>query len=85
MSKRNAVRVCVRTRPTHQFAQDNIVIDEEHATIQVAITRECLPAALSPWAVEDTWQRHDTPSITPLCNVAPALTLARPYPSLIDH
>ena len=21
---RNAVRVCVRTRPTHQFAQDNI-------------------------------------------------------------
>ncbi len=32
---RNAVRVCVRTRPTHQFAQDNIDIDEEHSTIQI--------------------------------------------------
>jgi kinesin family protein 6/9 len=30
-----AVRVCVRTRPSHQFAQDNILIDEEHATIVV--------------------------------------------------
>ena len=34
MSK-NAVRVCVRTRPTHQFAQDNIDIDEEHSTVQI--------------------------------------------------
>ena len=33
--RKNAVRVCVRTRPTHQFAQDNIIIDEEHATVQI--------------------------------------------------
>ena len=36
MSKKNSVKVCVRTRPTHQFAQDNIFIDEEHATVQVS-------------------------------------------------
>jgi kinesin family protein 6/9 len=29
------VKVCVRTRPTQYFAQDSIVIDEEHGTIQV--------------------------------------------------
>ena len=33
--KRNAVRVCIRTRPTQYFAQGNINIDEEHATIQI--------------------------------------------------
>jgi hypothetical protein len=33
--KRNAVRVCIRTRPTQFFAQGNINIDEEHATIQI--------------------------------------------------
>ena len=59
------MKVCVRTRPTHQFAVDNIIIDEEHATIQVASCRECLPAAPSPWAVEDTWLRHDALSIPP--------------------
>ncbi len=33
--KRNSVKVCIRTRPTHHFAQDNISIDQEHATIQI--------------------------------------------------
>eukprot|EP01041_Mallomonas_annulata_P005086 gene5086-10179_t len=33
--KRNSVKVCVRTRPTHHFAQDNIVIDQNESTIQV--------------------------------------------------
>lgn len=37
---RNAVRVCVRTRPTHRFAQDNITIEQEQATIQVNSNRE---------------------------------------------
>jgi len=32
---RNSVKVCVRTRPTQYFAQDNIFIDEEHSTIQI--------------------------------------------------
>lgn len=29
------MKVCVRTRPTQNFAQNNISIDEEHNTIQV--------------------------------------------------
>lgn len=29
------VRVCVRTRPTQRFAQDNLAIDTEHASIRV--------------------------------------------------
>lgn len=33
--KRNSVKVCIRTRPTQNFAQDNIAIDEEHSTIQI--------------------------------------------------
>lgn len=33
--RKNCVKVCVRTRPTQNFAQNNIVIDEEHSTIQV--------------------------------------------------
>lgn len=33
---KKSVRVCVRTRPTQYFAQDNIKIEEEHGTIQIA-------------------------------------------------
>mmetsp|Transcript_10016 Transcript_10016/g.15141 ORF Transcript_10016/g.15141 Transcript_10016/m.15141 type:complete len:798 (-) Transcript_10016:104-2497(-) len=33
--KRNAVKVCVRTRPTHHFAQDNITIVEDQNIIQI--------------------------------------------------
>ena len=33
--KRNSVKVCVRTRPTHYFAQDNILIDQNDNTITV--------------------------------------------------
>jgi len=33
--KRNAIKVCIRTRPTQYFAQDAIIIDEEHSTIQI--------------------------------------------------
>lgn len=33
--KRSSVKVCIRTRPTQYFAQDNIAIDEEHSTIQI--------------------------------------------------
>lgn len=35
MSYRNAVKVCVRTRPTQNFAQDNIFIDVEHSSIMI--------------------------------------------------
>jgi kinesin family protein 6/9 len=34
MSRSN-VKVCIRTRPSQYFAQDNIMIDQEHNTIQV--------------------------------------------------
>lgn len=34
MSK-NTVKVCVRTRPTQNFAQDNLFIDVEHGSIVV--------------------------------------------------
>jgi len=40
---RNSVRVCVRTRPTHRFAQDNIIIEQEHSTIQVNSCRDSEP------------------------------------------
>ena len=33
--KRTSVKVCIRTRPTQYFAQDNISIDVEHGTIQI--------------------------------------------------
>jgi kinesin family protein 6/9 len=33
--KRNSVKVCIRTRPTQNFAQNNIIIDAEHGTIQI--------------------------------------------------
>jgi len=36
MSRKNAVKVCIRTRPTQYFAQDAIMIEEEHATIKIA-------------------------------------------------
>lgn len=32
---RNLVKVCVRTRPTQYFAQDNLFIDTEHSSIIV--------------------------------------------------
>lgn len=34
--KRNSVKVCVRTRPTQYFAQDNLFLDEELNTIQIS-------------------------------------------------
>ena len=37
------VKVCVRTRPTHHFAQDNITIDQEHGTIQINASRDGPP------------------------------------------
>ena len=33
--RKNAVKVCIRTRPTQNYAQDNIFIEEEHNTIQI--------------------------------------------------
>jgi hypothetical protein len=36
---RKSVKVCIRTRPTQFFAQDNIQINEEHATILVNTDR----------------------------------------------
>lgn len=35
---RNSIKVCVRTRPTQNFAQDNLLIDVEHASIIVKQT-----------------------------------------------
>jgi Cdc6-like AAA superfamily ATPase len=35
---RNTVKVCIRTRPTQNFAQDNLFIDVEHSTIMVKHT-----------------------------------------------
>jgi kinesin family member 6/9 len=32
---RNSVKVCIRTRPTHHFAQDNIDLQEIDNTIQI--------------------------------------------------
>jgi len=36
--KRNAVKVCVRTRPTQYFAQENILLDQELNTIEISTT-----------------------------------------------
>ena len=41
--RRNAVKVCVRTRPTQRFAEGSIMIDEEHATIQINNTKDVDP------------------------------------------
>jgi kinesin family protein 6/9 len=38
--RKNCVKVCIRTRPSQNFAQDNITIDEEHSTIQVNTSME---------------------------------------------
>jgi len=43
---RNSVKVCVRTRPTQYFAQDNIFIDTEHNTIQVTTGEKAEPGAI---------------------------------------
>ena len=29
------IKVCIRTKPTQNFAQDNLIIDREHNAIQV--------------------------------------------------
>lgn len=36
MSRKNAVKVCIRTRPTQYFAQESIAIEQEHATIKIS-------------------------------------------------
>lgn len=41
--KRNAVKVCIRTRPTQNYAQDNIFIDQEHNTIQINTSNSAEP------------------------------------------
>ena len=45
--RKNSVKVCVRTRPTQQFAQDNIWIDQEHQTIQLKTSQEDEPEMLN--------------------------------------
>jgi hypothetical protein len=47
MSRKNSVKVCVRTRPTQNFAQDNIVIDQEHSTVQLCTSTEDEPEMLN--------------------------------------
>jgi kinesin family member 6/9 len=42
----NKVKVCIRTRPTQYFAQDAIVIDEEHNTIQVTNNGDVEPGGM---------------------------------------
>ena len=37
---RNSVKVCIRTRPTHHFAQDNIDLQEIDNTIQITNKHE---------------------------------------------
>lgn len=37
--KKKSVKVCIRTRPTQSFAQDNLIIDAEHNTIMVNTSR----------------------------------------------
>jgi kinesin family protein 6/9 len=43
--KKSSVKVCVRTRPTQNFAQDNIAIDEEHNTIMIDTSQNEEPVA----------------------------------------
>ena len=43
---RNSIKVCVRTRPTQYFAQDNIFIDTEHNTIQITTGEKAEPGAI---------------------------------------
>lgn len=35
MTSRKSIKVCIRTRPTHYFAQDNIVLENDSKTIQI--------------------------------------------------
>jgi thioester reductase-like protein len=35
MSTKRSIKVCVRTRPTHFFAQDNIVIETDQRTVVI--------------------------------------------------
>jgi kinesin family protein 6/9 len=35
MTSRRSVKVCIRTRPTHYFAQDNISIESDEKTVNV--------------------------------------------------
>jgi kinesin family protein 6/9 len=41
--KKNSVKVCIRTRPTQNFAQDNIMIDQEHNSIIIDTTHSDTP------------------------------------------
>ena len=41
--KKNSVKVCVRTRPTQNFAQDNITIDQEHNTVMIDTSHSDAP------------------------------------------
>jgi len=43
--RRNPVKVCVRTRPTANFAQDEIVIDQEQNTIEI---KHAMPESNDP-------------------------------------
>lgn len=45
--KRNTVKVCVRTRPTHNFAQDFISLDETENVIQITHRHEEETAGIS--------------------------------------
>jgi hypothetical protein len=47
MSRKNSIKVCVRTRPTQNFAQDNIWIDQEHNTVQLKTSTEDEPEMLN--------------------------------------
>ena len=41
--KKNSVKVCIRTRPTQNFAQDNIMIEQEHNSIVIDTTHSDEP------------------------------------------
>ena len=45
--RKNCIKVCVRTRPTQNFAQDNIWIDQEHNTIQIKTSTDDEPEMLN--------------------------------------
>jgi hypothetical protein len=44
---KKSVRVCIRTRPTQYFAQENIMLSEEHGTIQVDTSTEPVVGVLN--------------------------------------
>lgn len=43
----NSVKVCIRTRPTQYFAQDNLFVDTEHSTILVKHAEPEQPSVLN--------------------------------------